>query len=83
MELQLFHQKKINILIDNLEDTTINNKDLYAVKFVLIENILKIISVQEIGLLKTLIHRIQRIRSKKNNIYSKVNNLRKFFDNSI
>ena len=76
-------RKKINILIDNLEDTTINNKDLYAVKFVLIENILKIISVQEIGLLKTLIHRIQRIRSKKNNIYSKVNNLRKFFDNSI
>ena len=76
-------RKKINILIDNLEDTTINNKDLYAVKFVLIENILKIISVQEIGLLKTLIRRIQRIRSKKNNIYSKVNNLRKFFDNSI
>ena len=76
-------RKKINILIDNLEDTTINNKDLYAVKFVLIENILKIISVQEIGLLKTLIHRIQRIRSKKNNIYSKVNNLRKFFNNSI
>ena len=76
-------RKKINILIDNLEDTTINNKYLYAVKFVLIENILKIISVQEIGLLKTLIHRIQRIRSKKNNIYSKVNNLRKFFDNSI
>ena len=76
-------RKKINILIDNLEDTTINNKYLYAVKFVLIENILKIISVQEIGLLKTLIHRIQRIRSKKNNIYSKVNNLRKFFNNSI
>ena len=76
-------RKKINILIDNLEDTTINNKDLYAIKFVLIENILKIISVQEIGLLKTLIHRIQRIRSKKNNIYSKVNNLRKFFDNGI
>ncbi len=73
-------RKEINLLIDNLEDTKINNKDLYIIKFVLIENILEIINIPQIGLIKTLIH---RINSRKNNIYSRVNNLRKFFNNGI
>ncbi len=76
-------RKEINLLIDNLEDTKINNKDLYIIKFVLIENILEIINIPQIGLIKTLIHRIHRINSRKNNIYSRVNNLRKFFNNGI
>ena len=81
-------RKNINILLDNLEYNQIINNDcedcddavdLSIVKFVIIENILKAKTISEMGLVRNLFYRIQRIRSGKRGICSKVNNLRKFF----
>lgn len=57
-------RKDIADLIDNLEDTSVNNKDLHVAKFVLIENILKAKGFGGISLVSRLIRRLNRIKSK-------------------
>ena len=64
----------------NNNNSNNNNKELHIIKFILIENILKVKTISQLGLIKRLFYRIQRINSKRNNIYSKINNYRKFFN---
>ncbi len=71
-------RKEINNLIDNMEDTTkMYNRDLYVLKFVVIETVLYINDFGSFNILKKQVNRIKRYSSKGCNIYSKCNNLRK------
>ena len=76
--------KEVNGLLNDLKyqinnnDYTNNTTDLNIIKFILIENILHLSNVSQLYLIKLLVNRIKRIRSRRNNIFSKVNNLRKF-----
>ena len=76
--------KETNKLLDNLEyqinnnDYVNNTTELNIIKFILIENILNLSNISQLGLIKLLLNRISRFRSRRNNIFSKINNLRKF-----
>ena len=71
-------RKEINRLIDNMEDVTkIDNKDLYVVKFVMIETILYLKDFRSFHRVRKQLNRVWRYNHKKYNIYSKCNNLRK------
>ncbi len=78
--------KEVNGLLNDLKyqinnnDYTNNTTDLNIIKFILIENILHLSNVSQLYLIKLLVNRIKRIRSRRNNIFSKVNNLRKFLE---
>ena len=76
--------KETNKLLDNLEyqinnnDYVNNTTELNIIKFILIENILNLSNISQLGLIKLLLNRIFRFKSRRNNIFSKINNLRKF-----
>ncbi len=71
-------RKEINRLIDNMEDVTkIDTRDLYTIKFIMIETILHLESFKSFNILRKQVNRIRRYSSRQCNIYSKCNNLRK------
>ncbi len=72
-------RKEINNLIDNLENTNQDDRELFIVKLLLINNILKTNNFIGLSYIKRYIGRLQRIRSKNNGFESKFNNFKKFF----
>ena len=71
-------RKEINLLLDNLENNKLDNKELYAAKFALIETILHLRNLGSFYVVRDQLHQLARYNSKKRNIVSKVNNLRRF-----
>ena len=71
-------RKEINRLIDNMEDVTkIDTRDLYTIKFIMIETILHLENFKSFNILRKQVNRIRRYSSRRCNICSKCNNLRK------
>ena len=71
-------KKEVILLLDNLENDKISNKELYVAKFVVIETVLKLKSLGSFYVVRDQLKQLARYNSKKKNIVSKINNLRKF-----